>query len=71
MTDPTLGELAQQAIILLTPILHPIAEGFLKQPGAKLFDWLADQFKGKPAQSTLDHAAANPETANSTTSASK
>ena len=66
MTD--LAALAQQAVQHLGPLLPhaaghaatQFADGFFKQPGAKLFDWLANKFKGTPSESTLDRAIAEP-----------
>jgi len=37
-----------------------LADGFLSEPGAKLFDWLASKFKGTQAATTLDRAVAEP-----------
>ena len=37
------------------------AEGFLSEPGAKLFDWLASKVKGTPAAATLDRAVSEPQ----------
>ena len=66
MTD--IASLAHQAITHLGPLLPlatckaatQFADGFFKQPGAKLFDWLASKFKGTPSESTLDRAVAEP-----------
>ncbi len=38
-----------------------MAQGFFKQPGARLFDWLASRLKGTPAAATFDRAVAEPE----------
>jgi tetratricopeptide (TPR) repeat protein len=64
-----IGLLAQQAIAVLAPLLPlaaanaatQMAQGFFKQPGAKLFDWLASKLKGTPAAVTFDRAVAEPE----------
>ena len=68
MTD--IASLAQQAITYLSPFLPSAAivvdhvtDGFLSEPGAKLFDWLAAKFKGTPSESALDRAVAEPENA--------
>jgi hypothetical protein len=73
MTDLT--QLANDTITLLAPLL-PIAtsaagkltdhitDGFLSEPGAKLFDWLTAQFRGKPAAATLERAIAEPQNPN-------
>ena len=61
--------LAQQAMTALGPLLPlaashaatQMADGFLRQPGAKLYDWLAAKVKGTPAAATLDRAVAEPE----------
>ena len=61
--------LAQQAITAIGPVLSlaatgagaQVAEGFLHEPGAKLFNWLASKVKGTPAETTLDRAVAEPE----------
>ena len=66
MTDITL--LAQQALTALGPLLPlaastaagQVAAGFFRQPGAKLYDWLASKVKGTPAAATLDRAVAEP-----------
>lgn len=66
MTD--ISSLAQQAISMLAPTLSlaastaagRFAEGFLSQPGAKLFDWLAKRLTGTPAGGTLERAIAEP-----------
>ena len=66
MTD--IASLAQQAITYLSPFLPSAAivvdhvtDGFLSEPGAKLFDWLNNKFKGTPSESTLDRAIAEPQ----------
>ena len=66
MNDIT--QLAQQTITLLAPLLPAatmvaghVTEGFLSQPGAKLYDWLASQFHGKPSAVTLERAVAEPQ----------
>ena len=69
MTD--IAALAQQAVQHLGPLLPhaaghaatQFADGFFKQPGAKLFDWLASKFKGTPSAAALDRAVAEPENA--------
>jgi len=66
MTD--LAALAQQAVQHLGPLLPhaaghaatQFADGFFKQPGAKLFDWLAKKFKGTPSEAALEQAIADP-----------
>ena len=65
MTD--IASLAQQAITYLSPFLPSAAivvdhvtDGFLSEPGAKLYDWLANKFKGTQSESTLDRAIAEP-----------
>ncbi len=66
MTD--ISSLAQQAISVLAPAISlaastvagRFAEGFLSQPGAKLFDWLAKKLAGTPAEGTLERALAEP-----------
>jgi hypothetical protein len=67
-----IADLAQQAMNVIGPLL-PLAasaasvvatkatEGFLSEPGAKLFDWLTDKFKGTPAAAKLDRAVAAPQ----------
>lgn len=64
-----IGQLAQQAVTVLVPLL-PVAaaavaghviDGFLEQPGSKLFDWLTAQFQGKPAAATLERAVTEPQ----------
>jgi hypothetical protein len=63
-----ISSLAQQAISLLAPAISlaastaasHLAEGFLSEPGAKLFDWLAAKLKGTPAAVTLERATAEP-----------
>jgi hypothetical protein len=70
MTDH-LTQLANDAITLLAPLLPAaataagkladhVADGFLSEPGAKLFDWIASQFKDKPAAASLQRAIAEP-----------
>ena len=52
-----IGLLAQQAITALAPLLplaaanaaNQAAQGFFRQPGARLFAWLASKLKGTPA----------------------
>ena len=65
MTD--IASLAHQAITHIGPLLPTVpqaatqfADGFFKQPGAKLFDWLASKFTGTPSESVLDRAVAEP-----------
>jgi hypothetical protein len=70
MTELT--QLANDTMTLLAPLL-PIAttaagkladhigDGFLSEPGAKLFDWLTAQFRGKPSAATLERAIAEPQ----------
>ena len=65
MTD--IASLAQQAITYLSPFLPSAAivvdhvtDGFLSEPGAKLFDWLNNKFKGTPSESALEQAIADP-----------
>jgi hypothetical protein len=61
--------LAQQAVNALGPLLPlaasyaagHVADGFLSEPGAKLYDWLAGKLKGTPAAATLDRAVAEPD----------
>ena len=61
-------QLAQDTITTLAPLL-PIAttlgaqagEGFAKEAGKGLFEWVRGQFKGKPAEAVLDRAIAEPE----------
>jgi hypothetical protein len=63
-----ISSLAQQTISLLAPAISlaastaagRITEGFLSQPGAKLFDWLAARLAGTPAAVTLGRATAEP-----------
>jgi len=59
-----IAALAQQAIAALAPLLPLVAskaaEGFLSEPGAKLYDWLASKFKGTPAEGALDRATTEP-----------
>ncbi len=69
MIDPT--QLATDATTLLAPLLPLVSslagkltDGFLSEPGAKLFDWLSAQFHGKPAQIPLDRALAEPQNQN-------
>jgi len=67
MTD--LALLAQQAMAALGSIFSlaasyapgRVAEGFLRQPGAKLYDWLAAKFKGSASAAVLERAVAEPE----------
>ena len=61
-------QLAQQTIDLLTPLLPlagaavgHIADGFLSEPGAKLFDWLTSKFRDKHAAATLEQAIEDPQ----------
>ena len=65
-------QLAAHAVAELAPLLpiaataagklaDHVAEGFLSEPGAKLFDWIADQFRGKPAADSLQRAIAEPQ----------
>jgi hypothetical protein len=67
-----IADLAQQAMNIIGPLLPlaatagsvvatKAAEGFLSEPGAKLFSWLTDKFKGSPAAAKLDRAVAEPE----------
>ena len=67
-----LTQLTHETIALLTPLLpvaataagtlaNRMADGFLSEPGAKLFDWLTKQFSGKPAAATLERALAEPQ----------
>lgn len=64
-----IAQLAQQAITWIAPLLPMaaagvathVADGFLAQPGAKLFDWLWTEIKGKPAAGTLERAVAEPQ----------
>ena len=60
--------LAQQAMTVIGPLLPlagaaagHLADGFLSEPGAKLYDWLVAKFKGTPAEATLNRAVAEPE----------
>lgn len=61
--------LTQQAISLLGPAISlaastaagHLADGFLSEPGAKLFNWIASSLKGTPAAITLDRAVAEPD----------
>ena len=63
MTDIAL--LAQQAMTALGPLLPYAAGnvtiGFLRRPGAELYDWLASKVKGTPAGAALESAVAEPE----------
>ena len=70
MTD--INQLATDVMELLTPLLpvaatavgrlaDHVAEGFLSEPGVKLFDWIADRFSGKPAAASLQWAIAEPQ----------
>ena len=70
MTDLT--QLANDAIALLAPLLPAaataagkladhVADGFLSEPGVKLFDWITRQFSGKPAAASLERAIAEPQ----------
>lgn len=67
MDDVTL--LAQQAVTVLAPLLpvmaasvaNRVADGFFRQPGAKLYDWLAAKVKGGPAETALARAVDEPE----------
>jgi hypothetical protein len=60
--------LAQQAMTTIGPYLSlaattaaaHVAEGFLSEPGAKLFDWLVAKVKGTPAAATLERTVAEP-----------
>ena len=65
MTD--IASLAQQAITYLSPFLPSAAivvdhvtDGFLSEPGAKLYDWLNNKFKGTPSEAALEQAIADP-----------
>jgi hypothetical protein len=73
MTELT--QLANDTMTLLAPLLpiaasaagklaDHIADGFLSEPGAKLFDWLTAQFQGKPVAATLERAIAEPQNPN-------
>jgi len=61
--------LTQQAMAVLGPFLPSaasytagrVAEGFLRQPGAKLYDWLTAKFKGSESATVLERAKAEPE----------
>jgi hypothetical protein len=59
-----IAALAQQTVTAIAPLLPfaatKAAEGFFKEPGAKLYNWLAAKLKGTPAEATLDRAAAEP-----------
>ena len=63
-----IASLAQQAIAVLGPLIPlaasnvagHLADGFLSEPGAKLFDWLAAKLKGTPAAAILDRAVSEP-----------
>jgi hypothetical protein len=67
MIDPAL--LAQQAVAALAPVLPlaasyaagHVAIGFLRQPGAELYKWLAAKFKGSASAAVLDRAVAEPD----------
>ena len=58
-------ELAAHAIEALKPALpfmgQQVASGFARQPGAKLYDWLAARFKGTEREATLEQAIKEPE----------
>jgi hypothetical protein len=65
MSDPL--ELAQQAMDALTPLIPlaaaaagHVADGFLSEPGAKLYEWLTSKFKGRPEADALNNALAEP-----------
>jgi hypothetical protein len=57
--------LAQEAINALTPVLTLAAakagEGFLSEPGAKLYNWLTEKVKGTPSAEPLNRAVAEPQ----------
>lgn len=63
-----INELAQSAINLIAPVISlaateaagHVADGFLNEPGAKLYNWLTSHFRGKPAAETLARAIADP-----------
>jgi hypothetical protein len=63
-----IAALAQQAVTVLGPSIalaasstaSHMADGFLSEPGAKLFDWLTSKLNGTPAASTLDRAVSEP-----------
>ena len=70
MIDVT--QLANDSVALLTPLLplathaagklaDHITDGFLSEPGVKLFDWITEQFRGKPAAVSLERAIAEPQ----------
>jgi hypothetical protein len=56
-----IASLAQQAMDVIAPLLPlaashaatQAADGFLRQPGAKLYDWLVTKLKGTPAAAVL------------------
>ena len=58
------NELVQQAMGVLGTFLPfaaaKAAEGFLSEPGAKLFGWLEDKVQGTPAEAALERAVAVP-----------
>jgi hypothetical protein len=63
-----IASLAQQAMNVVGPLLPlagaaagHLADGFLSEPGAKLYDWLVAKFKGTPGEVTLNRAVAEPE----------
>jgi hypothetical protein len=61
--------LAHQTVNVIGPLLPVIAQhagnqaadGFLRQPGVKLFDWIASKFKGTAAAAALERAVSDPE----------
>jgi hypothetical protein len=64
-----IAALAQQAMTIIAPLLPlaashaatQVADGFLRQPGAKLYEWLASKLKETSAADAIDRAAAEPE----------
>jgi len=62
------AQLAAQAVAILTPVLPAVktvatqvSEGFLKEPGKKLFDWLFAKVKGTAAEAALERAIDEPQ----------
>jgi hypothetical protein len=62
-----IAQLAQDAIAAIAPLLPVVTtlagktqEGFAGEAGKTLFNWIVSQVKGKPAESVLDRALADP-----------
>ena len=61
MTIALLAPLLPAAATAAGKLADHIADGFLSEPGVKLFDWITSQFEGKEAAASLRRAIAEPQ----------